>query len=73
MVNYALECRRNHRSASSRSATGRHALSCRQLLKQRLRLFQIARVEPFSKPAVNRACHLSQCCCLLICLGALWH
>ena len=28
-------------------------LSLRQLLQQRLRLFQIARVKPFSEPAVN--------------------
>ena len=27
----------------------------RQLLQQRLRLLQIARVEPFRKPAVNRS------------------
>ena len=27
----------------------------RQLLQQRLRLLQIARVEPFSEPAVNRS------------------
>ena len=29
--------------------------SRRQLLQQRLRLFQIARVEPLSEPAVNRS------------------
>jgi hypothetical protein len=38
---------------SSHSATGRQALSCRQLLKQRLRLFQIERVEPFGEPVVD--------------------
>jgi hypothetical protein len=40
--------------ASSHSATGRQALSCR-LLKQPLGLLQIARVEAFREPAVHRS------------------
>jgi hypothetical protein len=31
------------------------ARSCRQLVKQCFRLFQIARIKPFSKPAVDRS------------------
>ena len=36
----------------------------RQLLQQRLRLFQIARVEPFREPAVNRSSSSRACCTL---------
>ena len=38
-------CRKNERSA----------LSCRQLVEQRLSLLQIERIEPFGEPAVNRS------------------
>ena len=41
------------RAQSLRATCGRH--SCGELLQQRLRLLQIARVEPFSEPAVDRS------------------
>jgi hypothetical protein len=45
IVNYALACRGMIAQASSHSATGRKALSCRQLLDQRLGLLQIERIK----------------------------
>jgi hypothetical protein len=40
---------------ASAYARGRSKLSTRQLLQQRLRFLQIARVKPFSEPAVDRS------------------
>ena len=42
---------RTRATAQSKSVATNHL--CRQLLQQRLRFLQIARVEPFGEPAVN--------------------
>jgi hypothetical protein len=46
---------RNFMRFLSNKSPFRNWLSCVQLLQQRLRLFQIARVEPFCKPPVHRS------------------